>query len=105
MSKLCAYLICVTDNSICQLNIHFDSVTLLMSDLLLKYSGSKLLIRELPSIFDGSARVKAQPQDDSKATLAPKVPLCDFYHTRNRTRSTTILQYFIAILRGVTCVK
>ncbi|KAI4346959.1 hypothetical protein L6164_007817 [Bauhinia variegata] len=35
--------------------------------------GSKLLIRELPSIFDGSARVKAQPQDHSKATLAPKI--------------------------------
>jgi len=36
-------------------------------------SGSELLIRELPSILDGSARLKAQPQDDSKATLAPKV--------------------------------
>ncbi|KAL5743403.1 hypothetical protein ACOSP7_026256 [Xanthoceras sorbifolium] len=35
--------------------------------------GSKLLIRELPSILDGSARVRAQPQDDSKATLAPKI--------------------------------
>ncbi|KAJ4973098.1 hypothetical protein NE237_006272 [Protea cynaroides] len=35
--------------------------------------GSKLLIDELPSIFDGSARVKAQPQDESKATLAPKL--------------------------------
>lgn len=35
--------------------------------------GSKLLIRELPSIFDGSARSKAIPQDDSKATLAPKL--------------------------------
>ncbi|VVA28530.1 PREDICTED: methionyl-tRNA formyltransferase [Prunus dulcis] len=40
---------------------------------LLFYEGSKLLIRELPSIFDGSAKVKAQPQDDSKATLAPKI--------------------------------
>ncbi|KAE8022018.1 hypothetical protein FH972_007858 [Carpinus fangiana] len=40
---------------------------------LLFSEGSKLLIRELPSIFDGSARVKAQPQDDSKATLAPKI--------------------------------
>ncbi|TXG69980.1 hypothetical protein EZV62_004915 [Acer yangbiense] len=40
---------------------------------LLFSKGSKLLIRELPSIFDGSARVKAQPQDDSKATLAPKI--------------------------------
>ena len=36
-------------------------------------AGSELLIRELPSILDGSARLKAQPQDDSKATLAPKV--------------------------------
>lgn len=35
--------------------------------------GSKLLIRELPSIFDGSARLRAQAQDDSKATLAPKL--------------------------------
>lgn len=35
--------------------------------------GSKLLIRELPSIFEGSAMVKAEPQDDSKATLAPKI--------------------------------
>ncbi|KAL5079924.1 hypothetical protein RYX36_008345 [Vicia faba] len=40
---------------------------------LLFHKGSKLLIRELPSIFDGSARVKAQPQDDSKTTLAPKI--------------------------------
>nr|CAB3473901.1 unnamed protein product [Digitaria exilis] len=35
--------------------------------------GSKLLISELPSILDGSAKEKAQPQDDSKATLAPKL--------------------------------
>ncbi|PSS33576.1 Methionyl-tRNA formyltransferase [Actinidia chinensis var. chinensis] len=35
--------------------------------------GSELLIRKLPSIFDGSARVKAQAQDDSQATLAPKI--------------------------------
>ncbi|VFR00941.1 unnamed protein product [Cuscuta campestris] len=35
--------------------------------------GSELLIRELPSILDGSARVKAQEQDDSIATLAPKI--------------------------------
>nr|GEZ52829.1 methionyl-tRNA formyltransferase-like isoform X1 [Tanacetum cinerariifolium] len=34
--------------------------------------GSELLLQELPSIFDGSARTKAQEQDDSKATLAPK---------------------------------
>lgn len=40
---------------------------------LLFHKGSKLLIGELPSILDGSARVKAQPQDDSKATLAPKI--------------------------------
>ncbi|XP_058087351.1 uncharacterized protein LOC131234465 isoform X2 [Magnolia sinica] len=38
-----------------------------------KSIGSKLLIRELPSIFDGSAKLKAQVQDDSKATLAPKI--------------------------------
>lgn len=41
--------------------------------VLLFSEGSELLIRELPSILDGSARVKAQPQDDSKATLAPKI--------------------------------
>nr|XP_043616718.1 methionyl-tRNA formyltransferase [Erigeron canadensis] len=35
--------------------------------------GSKLLLQELPSIFDGSARTKARAQDDSKATLAPKM--------------------------------
>ncbi|XP_059670950.1 uncharacterized protein LOC132316495 [Cornus florida] len=40
---------------------------------LLFSEGSKLLIHELPSIFDGSARAKAQAQDDSKATLAPKI--------------------------------
>ncbi|XP_028785534.1 uncharacterized protein LOC114741434 isoform X2 [Neltuma alba] len=37
------------------------------------FEGSKLLVRELASIFDGSARVKAQPQDHNKATLAPKI--------------------------------
>ncbi|XP_051141512.1 uncharacterized protein LOC127258628 [Andrographis paniculata] len=35
--------------------------------------GSELLIRELPSIFDGSAKVKAIEQDESKATFAPKI--------------------------------
>ncbi|XP_040381707.1 methionyl-tRNA formyltransferase isoform X3 [Oryza brachyantha] len=35
--------------------------------------GSKLLLRELPSILDGSAKEKAKPQDDSKATHAPKL--------------------------------
>ncbi|XP_011099488.1 uncharacterized protein LOC105177900 isoform X1 [Sesamum indicum] len=35
--------------------------------------GSQLLIRELPSIFDGSAKAKAVAQDESKATLAPKI--------------------------------
>ncbi|XP_027922511.1 uncharacterized protein LOC114180398 [Vigna unguiculata] len=40
---------------------------------ILFHKGSELLIRELPSILDGSARLKAQPQDDSKATLAPKI--------------------------------
>ncbi|KAF9623427.1 hypothetical protein IFM89_003011 [Coptis chinensis] len=41
--------------------------------VLLFDQGSKLLIRELPSILDGSARLKAQEQDNSKATLAPKL--------------------------------
>nr|AKF43275.1 protein pigment defective 194 [Francoa sonchifolia] len=40
---------------------------------LLFFEGSKLLMRELPSIFDGSAKMKARPQDDSQATLAPKI--------------------------------
>ncbi|KAI7749027.1 hypothetical protein M8C21_009933, partial [Ambrosia artemisiifolia] len=40
---------------------------------LLFAQGSKLLIQELPSIFDGSASSKAEAQDDSKATLAPKI--------------------------------
>lgn len=31
------------------------------------------MIHELPSIFDGYARLKASPQDESKATLAPKL--------------------------------
>ncbi|XP_059293393.1 uncharacterized protein LOC132046695 isoform X2 [Lycium ferocissimum] len=35
--------------------------------------GSRLLIRELPFIFDGSASARAEEQDDSKATLAPKI--------------------------------
>lgn len=43
--------------------------------LYLSCVGSELLIRELPSILDGTARARAQPQDDTKATLAPKVRL------------------------------
>ncbi|KAG8077584.1 hypothetical protein GUJ93_ZPchr0007g4282 [Zizania palustris] len=35
--------------------------------------GSKLLLHELSSILDGSAKEKAHPQDDSKATHAPKL--------------------------------
>ncbi|XP_074284716.1 uncharacterized protein LOC141610465 [Silene latifolia] len=35
--------------------------------------GSGLLVRELPSILDGTASNKARPQDDSNATLAPKI--------------------------------
>ncbi|XP_023761563.1 uncharacterized protein LOC111909994 [Lactuca sativa] len=40
---------------------------------LLFAQGSKLLLQELPSIFNGSAKTNAQEQDDSKATLAPKI--------------------------------
>ncbi|KAF8026644.1 hypothetical protein BT93_F3201 [Corymbia citriodora subsp. variegata] len=40
---------------------------------LLFSEGSKLLIRELPSLLDGSAQAKAKPQDETKATLAPKI--------------------------------
>ncbi|XP_039161668.1 methionyl-tRNA formyltransferase-like [Eucalyptus grandis] len=35
--------------------------------------GSKLLIRELPSLLDGSAQAEAKPQDETKVTLAPKI--------------------------------
>ncbi|KAL3525507.1 hypothetical protein ACH5RR_013879 [Cinchona calisaya] len=35
--------------------------------------GSERLVHELPSIFDGSARRNAEEQDESKATLAPKI--------------------------------
>lgn len=35
-------------------------------------------MRELPSIFDGTAKLKAWPQVDSKATLAPQVNLEEF---------------------------
>eukprot|EP01018_Ginkgo_biloba_P023506 Gb_02518 [translate_table: standard] len=35
--------------------------------------GSQILLRELPSILNGSAAVKAKEQDDSLASLAPKV--------------------------------
>uniref|UniRef100_A0A0E0JML5 Methionyl-tRNA formyltransferase, mitochondrial n=1 Tax=Oryza punctata TaxID=4537 RepID=A0A0E0JML5_ORYPU len=35
--------------------------------------GSKLLLHELPSILDGSAKERAKPQDDSKVTHAPKL--------------------------------
>ncbi|XP_038996518.1 LOW QUALITY PROTEIN: methionyl-tRNA formyltransferase-like [Hibiscus syriacus] len=44
-----------------------DLLALLFSE------GSKLLVHKLPSIFDGSAKVNAEPQDDSKVTLAPKI--------------------------------
>ncbi|CAA7397629.1 unnamed protein product [Spirodela intermedia] len=35
--------------------------------------GSEILVREIPAISDGSAKLKAQVQDDSEATLAPKL--------------------------------
>ncbi|KAB2073467.1 hypothetical protein ES319_A07G084200v1 [Gossypium barbadense] len=50
-----------------------DLLALLFSE------GSKLLICKLPSIFDGSAKVNAEPQDDSKVTLAPKGLICLFF--------------------------
>lgn len=43
--------------------------------VILSYAGSKLLMQRLPSMFDGSAKVNAESQDDSKATLAPKARL------------------------------
>ncbi|KAF4377424.1 hypothetical protein G4B88_026377 [Cannabis sativa] len=50
-----------------------DLLALLFSEGVLHSSGAKLLIRELPSLLDGSAKEKAWPQDDSKVTLAPKI--------------------------------
>lgn len=47
----------------------------------LLFSGSELLIHELPSIFDGSAREKAKAQDESNVTLAPKVALLQLLST------------------------
>ncbi|XP_078439604.1 formyltransferase isoform X2 [Wolffia australiana] len=35
--------------------------------------GSEMLIREIPAISDGSAKLSAHVQEDSKATLAPKL--------------------------------
>lgn len=43
----------------------------LLTDLFKR--GTNLLLRELPAILDGSAKLKATPQDDSLATHAPKV--------------------------------
>ncbi|CAA0843106.1 formyltransferase- putative [Striga hermonthica] len=40
---------------------------------LLFQEGSRLLVHELPSILDGSAQTKAVPQDESRASLAPKI--------------------------------
>ena len=34
-----------------------------------------MLVREMPAISDGSAKLKAQAQDNSRTTLAPKVTL------------------------------
>lgn len=44
------------------------------------------MVRELPSILDGSAEKKAQPQDESKATKAPKVPLVEVFYDRYISR-------------------
>ncbi|GJM93528.1 hypothetical protein PR202_ga10091 [Eleusine coracana subsp. coracana] len=66
-NKLCIYLIWAPE----LLDILFD----IGKDHRLMKAGSRLLIHELPSILDGSAQEKAQPQDDSKATLAPKASI------------------------------
>ncbi|XP_039021850.1 methionyl-tRNA formyltransferase-like [Hibiscus syriacus] len=50
-----------------------DLLALLFSEGASIYSRSKLLVHKLPSIFDGSPKVNAEPQDDSKVTLAPKI--------------------------------
>lgn len=44
------------------------------------------MIRELPSILDGSARRKAEAQDESKATLAPKVKIIPTSVGQNKGR-------------------
>ncbi|XP_020105896.1 uncharacterized protein LOC109722301 isoform X4 [Ananas comosus] len=41
--------------------------------ILFNSAGAELLLHELPSILNGSAKLKARPQDDSKATFAPKL--------------------------------
>lgn len=41
--------------------------------------GTSLLLRELPAILDGSAKLKATPQDDSRASHAPKVSSTPYY--------------------------
>lgn len=76
MNLFVCYLICV--RAATWIPISRFNYFLHISYLFFIYAGSKLLIRELPSILDGSARVKAKPQDDSKATLAPKVDFSDF---------------------------
>ncbi|KAE8802818.1 Methionyl-tRNA formyltransferase [Hordeum vulgare] len=45
------------------------------------HARSKLLLDELLSVLDGSAKQKAKPQDDSKATLAPKMNLDESWLT------------------------
>ncbi|RZS00667.1 hypothetical protein BHM03_00030414, partial [Ensete ventricosum] len=49
------------------------SIFLICICVFLACIGSAILLRELPSIFDGTARLKAQQQDHAKATMAPKV--------------------------------
>ncbi|KAL2896236.1 Methionyl-tRNA formyltransferase [Bienertia sinuspersici] len=55
------------------LDFLFDLGVSAVNFFLASKSRSKLLLHELPSILDGTARINAQPQDDSKATLAPKI--------------------------------
>ncbi|KAL2900405.1 Methionyl-tRNA formyltransferase, partial [Bienertia sinuspersici] len=50
-----------------------DDIKMLSNFVVLYFIGSKLNLHELPSIMDGTTRTIAQFQDDSKATLAPKI--------------------------------
>lgn len=61
--------------------------------LIFYFAGSDLLIRELPFIFDGSAKLKAKAQDNSKASLAPKVSLCIYLSYTMLSMHALILRY------------
>ncbi|KAL2900404.1 Methionyl-tRNA formyltransferase, partial [Bienertia sinuspersici] len=69
-----------------------DDIKMLSNFVVLYLIGSKLNLHELPSIMDGTARTIAQFQDDSKATLAPKIaPIAS--HRLIKTLLSCIIRY------------